>query len=251
MTSRREGGVPQMTRGQLRVLVVPGGPAREAELLRLVMPPLVRSGCMTERAAEGYGATQVLEQIRFALVIVAAPIQEPPLKALIKSMRWKEAACRRTPLLVVSWPEGLWAAEEYLGRGVNRVMRHDAPDWEAKKVVEELLGVEPRVRYTTLVKLELPHAGRVESKMAQLDNLSTSGMLIRGPDHVQIGAPLPFEMPLSGDPTPIKGLAEVVRSTTREREGVTGFAARFVQIEDDGALRLERFVERNMARELI
>jgi len=239
-----------MTKVQRRVLVVPGDPARAAELLRLVMPPLVRFGCLTERAAEGYGATQVLEQIRFALVIVAAPIQEPPLKALIKSMRWKEAACRRTPLLVVSWPEGLWAAEEYLGRGVNRVIRHDTLDWVADGIIEELLAVEPRVRYSTFVKLQLPHAGRIESKMAQVDNLSTSGMLIRGPDHVQIGAPLPFEMPLSGDPTPIKGLAEVVRSTTREREGVTGFAARFVQIENDGALRLEKFVERNMVHEI-
>jgi hypothetical protein len=239
-----------MTKVQRRVLVVPGDPARAAELLRLVMPPLVRFGCLTERAAEGYGATRVLEQIRFALVIVAAPIQEPPLKALVKSMRWKEAACRRTPLLVVSWPEGLWAAEEYLGRGVNRVIRHDSLDWVADGIIEELLAVEPRVRYSTFVKLQLPHAGRIESKMAQVDNLSTSGMLIRGPDHVQVGAPLPFEMPLSGDPTPIKGLAEVVRSTTREREGVTGFAARFVQIENDGALRLERFVERNMVHEI-
>jgi hypothetical protein len=232
------------------VLVVPGDPARESELLRVVMPHLARYGCLTERAAEGYGATQVLEQISFALVVVAAPIEEPPLRALVKSMRWKEAACRRTPLLVVSWPEGLWSAEEFLNRGVNRVIRHDMPDWDVARVVEELLAVEPRVRYSTLIKLEVPHHGRYESKMAQLDNLSTSGMLIRGPDHVEVGAPLPFEMPLSGDPTPIKGLAEVVRSTTREREGVTGFAARFVEIDDDGAARLERFVERNIALEI-
>jgi hypothetical protein len=239
-----------MTLSHRRVLVVPGNRDRESELMRVVMPPLVRLGCITDRAAEGYAATQVLEQIRFALVVVAAPIEEPPLTALIKSMRWKEAACRRTPLLVVSWPEGLWAAEEFLNRGVNRVIRHDTPHWEVDKVVEDLLAVEPRVKYSTVIKLQVPHAGRVESKMAQLDNLSTSGMLIRGPDHVQVGAPLPFEMPLSGDPTPIRGLAEVVRSTTREREGVTGFAARFVQIDDDGALRLERFVARNMAHQI-
>jgi hypothetical protein len=202
---------------------------------------------VAERADDGYGATAVLEQIRFALVVVGYPINEPPLKSLIKSMRWKEAACHRTPLLVVAWPEGLWKAEDYLNRGVNRVIRHDASDREMKRALDELLAVEPRVRYTTLVKIEVPHGGRVESKMAQLDNLSTSGMLIRGPERVRSGTPLPFEMPLSGDPTPIKGVAEVVRSTTREREGVTGFAARFLRIEDDGAVRLERFLERRIS----
>jgi len=239
-----------MMEGQRRVLVVSGDPVREPDLMRLVMPPLVQCGCLTERAASGYGATAVLEQIRFALVVVGYPLSEPPLKALIKSMRWKEAACHRTPLLVVSWPEGLWEAEDYLSRGVNRVLRHDAADRDVKRALDELLAVEPRVRYTTLVKIEVPHGGRVEFKMAQVDNLSTSGMLIRGPEQVQSGMPLPFEMPLSGDPTPIRGMAEVVRSTTREREGVTGFAARFVHLEDDGATRLERFVERRMGSEI-
>ncbi len=239
-----------MMEGQRRVLVVSGDPVREPELMRLVMPPLVQCGCLTERADDGYGATAILEQIRFALVVVGYPLTEPPLKALIKSMRWKEAACHRTPLLVVAWPEGLWEAEDYLNRGVNRVLRHDTNDRDVKKALDELLAVEPRVRYTTLVKIEVPHAGRVEFKMAQVDNLSASGMLIRGPEHVQSGTPLPFEMPLSGDPTPIRGMAEVVRSTTREREGVTGFAARFVHIEDDGATRLERFLEQRMGQEI-
>jgi len=211
-----------------------------------MVPPLLKFGCVTERAAAGYGATVVLEQVSFSLVVAGSPIQEPPLSAMIKSMRWKEAACHSTPLLVVAWPEGLWDAEDLLGRGVNRVLRHDASSWQVERALRELLVVEPRVRYSTLVKLKMPHAGRVESKVAQLDNLSTSGMLIRAPDHVEVGAPLPFEIPLSGDPTPVRGLAEVVRSTTRSREGVTGFAARFVQIEEDGALRLERFVQRRM-----
>jgi hypothetical protein len=238
-----------MSRTERRVLMVPGTAQREPELLRLMVPSLLKFGCVTERAAVGYGAAAVLEQISFSLVVVGCPIQEPPLGALIRSMRWKEAACRSTPLLVVAWPEGLWDAEDLLGRGVNRVIRHDASQWRVERTLRDLLVVEPRVRYSTLIKVQMPHGDRVESKMAQLDNLSTSGMLVRAPDHVDVGAPLPFEIPLSDDPTPIKGLAEVVRSTTRSREGVTGFAARFVQIEDDGANRLERFVQRRATKD--
>jgi len=229
-----------------KVLVIPGAQARETELMRLLMPLLVPFGCSTECSTERYGVTATVERRRFDLVVVGFPIDEPPLTALLKSMRWKEAACRRTPLLVVSSRDQKPVADDYVGRGVNRVISSDATDWEIDSALRELLAVEPRVRYSTLVKIELPHGRRTEYTMAQLDNLSTSGMLIRGHGEVEVGAPMPFEMPLSGDPTPIRGLAEVVRPTTREREGLVGFAARFVRIDGDGADRLERFVRQRM-----
>lgn len=237
-----------MRYGERKVLVVPGAGEGETELMRLLMPLLVPFGCTTELSNQGYAATAAVERRSFDLVVVGFPIEEPPLSALLKSMRWKESACRRTPLLVVARRDHRHLAEEYLSRGVNRVISKDATDWEIDGVLRELLAVEPRVRYNTLVKLQIPHGRRVENTMAQLDNLSTSGMLIRGYEDALIGAPMPFEMPLSGDPTPIRGLAEVVRPTTREREGVVGFAARFVRIEGDGAARLQRFVEQRIDR---
>lgn len=232
-----------MRYGERRVLVIPGATGGESDLMRLLMPLLVPFGCATERSPEGYGANAILERKRFDLVVAGFPIEEPPLPALLKSMRWKESASRTSPLLVVADRSARDEAEEHLNRGVNRVIGRDATDWEIDSVLRELLEVEPRVSYTTLVKIRLPHGRRTELTMAQLDNLSTSGMLIRGHEDVQIGAPMPFELPLSGDPTPIRGLAEVVRPTTREREGLSGFAARFVRIDGDGAERLRRFVE--------
>jgi hypothetical protein len=237
-----------MRYGERRVLVVPGAKGGETDLMRLLMPLLVPYGCATERSTEGYGVTAVIERKRFDLVVVGFPIEEPPMPALLKSMRWKESASRTTPLLVVANREERAAAEEFLNRGVSRVIGRDATDWEIDGVLRELLEVEPRIRYTTLIKLEVPHGRRTEYTMAQLDNLSTSGMLVRGHEDVQIGAPMPFEMPLSGDPTPIRGLAEVVRPTTREREGLVGFAARFVRIDGDGAARLHRFVQQWISR---
>ena len=235
-----------MSDRERKVLVIPGERARETDLMRLLMPLLVPYSCSTELSSEGYGVTATLERTRFDLVVVGFPIEEPPLPALLKSMRWKEAACRRTPLLVIASRAERQHADEYLGRGVNRVISREAADWEIDSALRELLAVEPRVRYSTLVKIELPHGRRTEFTMAQLDNLSTSGMLIRGHGEVEVGAPMPFEMPLSGDPTPIRGIAEVVRPTTREREGLVGFAARFVRIDGDGADRLERFVRQRM-----
>lgn len=235
-----------MSDGERKVLVIPGDRTAETDLMRLLLPLLVPFRCGAELATGGYGVTAVVEHRRFDLVVVGFPIEEPPLTALLKSMRWKESACRRTPLMVVASRDRRGQADEYVNRGVNRVISRDATDWEIDSALRDLLAVEPRVRYTTLVKIELPHGRRTEYTMAQLDNLSTSGMLIRGHGGVEVGAPMPFEMPLSGDPTPIRGLAEVVRPTTREREGLVGFAARFVRIDGDGADRLERFVRQRM-----
>lgn len=235
-----------MSDGERKVLVIPGDRTAETDLMRLLLPLLVPFRCGAELATEGYGVTAVVERRCFDLVVVGFPIEEPPLTALLKSMRWKESACRRTPLMVVASREHRSQADEYVSRGVNRVISRDATDWEIDSALRSLLAVEPRVRYTTLVKIELPHGRRTEYTMAQLDNLSTTGMLIRGHGDVEVGSPMPFEMPLSGDPTPIRGLAEVVRPTTREREGLVGFAARFVRIDGDGADRLERFVRERM-----
>lgn len=241
-----EEGTEAMVDGERRVLIIPGAHGGETQLMRLLMPLLVPYGCSVERSTSGYGVTAVVEQARFALVAVGFPIEEPPLSALLKSMRWKESACRTVPLLVVASRDSRAGAEEFLSRGVNRVIGSDATDWEIDSALRSLLEVAPRVRCNALVKLQLPHGRRTEFTMAQVDNLSASGMLIRWHDQVQIGAPMPFEMPLSGDPTPIRGLAEVVRPTTREREGLVGFAARFVRLDGDGADRLRRFLQRRM-----
>ena len=235
-----------MSERERKVLVIPGDRTAETDLMRLLLPLLVPYRCGAELATEGYGVTAVVERRRFDLVVVGFPIEEPPLPGLLKSMRWQQSACRRTPLMVVSSRDYRDRADDFVSRGVNRVISRDATDWEIDSALRDLLAVEPRVRYTTLVKIELPHGRRTEYTMAQLDNLSTSGMLIRGHGDVEVGSPMPFEMPLSGDPTPIRGLAEVVRPTTREREGLVGFAARFVRIDGDGADRLDRFVRQRI-----
>jgi hypothetical protein len=67
-------------------------------------------------------------------------------------------------------------------------------------------------------------------------------MLIRGRWEVEVGAPLTFEVTLPGHTSPISGTAEVVRATTREREGLTGFGIQFVRFDGDGEQRIAAFV---------
>jgi len=233
-----------MTNAIRRVLVIAPDEEWEKELLRLVMPPLARIECQITPGKRGFRVTEEVEQSHFDLIVVAFPIRQPPLGDLLRSIRWKESACHGSPVLLVTTEEHARMGREFLNRGVNRMAFTDATEWEMDDVLGELLAVETRVRASLLVKLQLPLSGKVEWVMAQLDNLSTSGMLIRGHDEVEMGAPMPFEFSLPGQPLPVRGLAKVIRPTTREREGLVGFAARFVRFDGDGGDRLQLFIDR-------
>jgi hypothetical protein len=213
------------------------------ELLRLLMPSMVRFGCDAERVPEGANIVEFVERNVSDLIVIEFPIEQPSLPALLKSIRWRESACRRAAVLLVTGRVPRRLAEEYLNRGVNRVILDEATDWELESAIGDLLQVEPRVPLGQSVRLELPLAGKSERVMAQIDNVSSSGMLIRGRWDVEIGAPVAFEFTPPDERRSIRGLAEVVRPTVRKREGLVGYGLQFVRLENDGRQRLDRFIE--------
>jgi hypothetical protein len=227
-----------------QVLLVSPDKERDGELFKRLAPILTGFSCEVHRFPQGADIFAMVEKTAFDLLIVGFPIEQPMLPALLKSIRWRNSACRRTAVMVISTSIARRRAEQYLNRGVNRLVDDDASDWELEAALSELLEVEPRVYFSLLVKLQILTNGKPESIMAQIDNLSSSGMLVRGQWDVGICDPVGFEFTLPGQHDPISGTAEVVRPTTKEREGLTGFAARFVKFEGGGREQLERFVSR-------
>jgi hypothetical protein len=230
-----------MTSGH-NVLIFTPEAEYETEMYRRLMPALVRFECDVERVPDGVSVFEMVERTTFDLIVIGYPIEQPPLPALLKSIRWRESASRNTPVLLVSAPIARGLADEYINRGVNRVILESATDWEFENAVGALLEVEPRISMTLPVKLGLPLAGKIERVVAQADNLSTTGMLIRGRWEVEVGAPLTFEFTPPGRSAPLSGTAEVVRTTTREREGLIGFAIQYVRFDGDGAERISQFI---------
>lgn len=229
------------------VLIVSENSERETELYRRLMPCLVRFGCEIQKSPPGVSVFELVERNPFDLVIIGYPIQQPALPALLKSIRWRESACRNTPVLLFSTRIARRNAADYVNRGVSRMVDEDATEWQLESAIGALLEVETRVSLTLPVKLGLPLGGKTERVVAQLDNVSTSGMLIRGRWEVEVGAPLTFEFTLPGHTSPISGTAEVVRMTTREREGLIGFGIQFVRFDAEGETRLARFVANRSA----
>ncbi len=227
-----------------KVLVISGRGETDSGLLRFLLPALVRFDCDVERIPPGSNILEFIERNYFDLIVIGFPIEQPTLPALLKSVRWRESACRNSAVLVVTDRVAKRRAEDYRGRGFNRMVLDDATEWELEGAIRELLEVEPRVPLSVPARLDLPLGGQVERVVAQIDNLSTSGMLVRGRWVVEIGSPVTFELTLPGETKSLRGLSEVVRPTVREREGVVGFALQFVRFDGDGRQRLERFVER-------
>jgi hypothetical protein len=241
------GGDP-MEIGFRQVLVIAGGAQQDTALLRRLMPTLVNYQCDVQRVPDGGNVVEYVERQPFDLVVVAFPLEQPQLPALLKSIRWRDSACRRAAVLLISDRIARRRAEGFLNRGVNRILLEDATDWELEGALRDLLKVEPRVALSLSARLDLPLAGKVERVVAQVDNLSASGMRIRGHWQLELGSPIPFELVLPGQTAAVRGTAELVRATLRAREGVVGFAVRFARFADDGQLRLEQFVERERSR---
>jgi hypothetical protein len=183
-----------------------------------------------------------VERTKYDLIVAGFPIEQPDLPAFLKSVRWKKSACRRSAVLLVTDRISKGRADRFLNRGVNRVILDDATDWELESALAGLLKVEPRFTFSLPVKLDIMIGGKKERVMAQVDNLSTTGMLVRGNWLTEIGAPARFEFMLPELRHPLRGTAEIIRSTVREREGISGFGLHFVSFDGDGRERLDSWL---------
>jgi hypothetical protein len=177
----------------------------------------------------------------FELIIVTYPLQQLAMEELVEAVRDEASGCHHAGLLLLANPESLEQAQEYVDRGVNRAV---AVDWVQSRLwqaVADLLNVAPRVFLRALVQVDVD-LNPDNSALCRTDNISRSGMLLRGSDELQPGAHFKFIFVLPGEPEPIKGEAQVVRATDSEREGIAGFGACFVSFQGDGESRLNAFV---------
>jgi hypothetical protein len=232
-------------------LVLVLAPDREvaAAVFRRFASVFADEGCDVHRAPTGKDALSLVQSTAFDLVVVGLPLGELPLKEVVRSVRWRASACRHASVLVVGDRPLLPDARELAPRGINRLVALDAPEEELAGATRELLAVAPRAPLKTMVRLEARGARGLERAVAQTDNLSRTGMLVRGSQSYSQGTGLHFELMLPRDPLPLQGEAEVVRVTSPETESVRGYAMRFVAVEGDGRQRLERFLRSQLESE--
>ncbi len=181
----------------------------------------------------------------FRLVLVGYPVVGVALGRLLRSLRDAGSASQRCGAILVTDPGRLSEAGRFLGHGINRVIAGDEVDITLTDTARLLLDVAPRLPVRAPVRIMVQVGDRPLRAFCQTENLSRSGVLLRGFGHYPKGTPLQFEISIPGEPTPIRGRAEVRRTTDLAAERVEGVGASFVGFEDDDGRRLTAFLDRH------
>lgn len=222
-----------------RVLLV----TSDVECFDRMMPLLERNDVHVTRMLRGDSALKLAHSVQLDVIIVVHPLKDLDSVELIKAVRDRASPCRSAGVVVLAVADELEKTEALRDVGANRVLPVDSTAKDLSHVLGDLLGVAVRTQLRTVLRVEM--AGRVGRKllMCQTENISRSGLLVRGPTNLQIGTLLDFEFRFPGYANPVRGVAKVTRHTSWPREKVKGFGAVFVSFNNDGREMVEAFID--------
>lgn len=184
----------------------------------------------------------LVESQAFDAIIVQLPLPGVGLGVLLSSIRAREARCRQAGLVILTPESDIGAIEQLVGRGVNRVLANTATAAEVLEALEAVQCVAHRVSIRLPVQLEVTLPAGDTQAFCQTENLSESGMLLRGFQHYPLGTQFSFRLQLPGTDRCLTGVAEVTRTTDVGRENIEGFGARFVEVESSQWLEFEKIL---------
>ena len=118
----------------------------------------------------------------------------------------------------------------------------DGVERTIQTVVANCLNVASRVAVRLVTRVEVEIDGQRTAVLCQTENMSSSGLLLSGGRQYETGTRVSFQFLLPGHERPCGGIAEVVRHTTRGREGLDGIGVRFVSFTGDSRERFDSYL---------
>jgi hypothetical protein len=115
----------------------------------------------------------------------------------------------------------------FVGVGINRAIASDDVNELLATSIMELSSVAPRVTLRAPTRVVLQLEQRPLRTFCQTENVSETGMLLRGFGHYPPGTSIDFEINIPGQPDPIRGSATIARTTNLSLERLEGVGARF------------------------
>ena len=178
----------------------------------------------------------------FDVVVAAFSISAGGMEKFFKAMRSPGSACHHSGVILIAPERHLEVAKAHLGHGANRIISDRGVSSQLQAAVSELLGVAPRVPVTTNARIKIYVEGKPVQSFCQTQNLSATGVLIRGFSHYPQGSKIDFEISLPTDTAPIKGSGTISRRTERRLEQVEGLGIKFTSFHGTDQHRLADFL---------
>ena len=148
-----------------------------------------------------------------------------------------DPATKSMSLLLVCERENSAHAELCLSAGCNDVIYRPLQRDELDEKVGRLTSIPSRRQLRTITRIEVSLENNGRFILGRSLNISANGMLLE------------VDRVLPGDPKPMQILGEVLRA---EFTGTMAkYGVRFVETDDEQRERIERFVQRLRARELL
>jgi hypothetical protein len=189
---------------------------------------------------------ELVQNTRFDIIIIGFPGAITPLRRFIRCVRAPGSACQRSGVILLSEPEHLEAAQTFVGVGINRAVASDNINELLDASITELSSVAPRLPLKAPTRVVLHLEQRPLRTFCQTENVSESGMLLRGFGHYPPGTTIDFEINIPGEVDPIRGTATIKRTTNVRLERMEGVGARFDTFLGQDGVRLTDYLNEHL-----
>ena len=181
------------------------------------------------------------------MTVAHLPLPDMQMQKLVESLRQVEDPQRTMPLILMGHGSDLEPGTLSTAPQVRKVSL-DEDEEELRHAISEALGVAARLAVRIPIRLDVGIESGRTFRYCETRNLSRTGMLISAPQQLPVGLEFSFELILPYSYVSLRGLAEVVRHTNDDREGTTGFGARFLDLAKVDSVRLESFIRSRLPR---
>jgi DNA-binding NarL/FixJ family response regulator len=184
----------------------------------------------------------LVQSTKFDVIIIGFPGPITPLRRFVECVRAPGSACQCSGVILLADPQHIDAAQAFVGVGINRAIPSDNAEELLAASITELASVAPRLALRAPTRVVLKLERRPLRTFCQTENISESGMLLRGFGHYPPGTTIDFEINIPGQSDPIRGTATIARTTNVALERMEGVGARFQSFTGQDGGRLTEYL---------
>src|SRR5947209_11364322 len=199
-------------------------------------------------ALSGAEGLQKARAERPQLIVFAFDLFDMTAPEFCREIR-NDAEMKATSLLLVCERENSEHADLCLSAGCNDVIFRPLQREELDRKVTRLTSIPARRQIRTITRIEVSLENNGRFILGRSLNISSTGMLLEVDRVLPGDGRLRIHFYLPGDPKPMQIIGEVLRA---EFTGTMAkYGVRFVETDDGQRDRIDRFVQRLRARELL